>query len=272
MEDNEKRKGIVDRVNDAYGLYQNARLLQQLGRSGAGAVGRAGLAATSGVWGPIAIAGGSILLFFVIIMIISGGQAKGTETQAPPPPQTITQDINGILNITGASEKETETINQALSLAVSYPGYKTLITRAGPVSVVFEKNLVWPEGTQNIVNGLVLERGKIKIRSGLDEKTLRYTFLHETGHIIDSFGSSFPYRKLREEDSACYGIYTGHLLSYPYAKEGGGGDPRNESFAEGVSQFLLYKEQSVLNNFPTQCPNTYNWIYENVFRGNASTR
>lgn len=262
MEEKRKR-GIVDSVNDAVSTYQNARALQGLARA-ASVISRGALVSTSAVWAPILIALGAVVFFVVVILILSGGKATGTETVAQSPSPATPQNIEGILNINGATEKEKEIIGRAFSLAAAYPSYKNIFSSAGVVGVTFVRDLRYEN---SFVNGLVGDGNEIKIRSGLDEKMLIYTFLHETGHII-AFRSpnllfSFPHGSLRNQDQKCYSAY-GYLISYPF-KDGGGGVPSVESFSEGISQFLIYGQRDVLQNFPTECPATYSWFRENVF-------
>lgn len=266
MEEKRKR-GIVDSVNDAVSAYQNARALQGLARA-ASVISRGALVSTSAVWAPILIALGAVVFFVVVILIFSGGKATGTETIAQSPFPVSLQNTEGILNISGAAEKEKEIISRAFSLAAFYPNYQKLLSNQGAVGVMLVQDLRY-QGS--VVNGLVETGSEIKIRSGLDEKTLTYTFLHETGHIIairnDPVFKRFSaeHEVLKNRDDGCYNAFTGHLISYPFAKEGGGGTPASESFSEGISQFLIYGQQKILQNFPTECPATYSWFRENVF-------
>lgn len=74
MDDNRKE----ERGNS---IFSSARdeLISRLVRRGAATVGRAALAATSEVWGPIVIAIGLILFFTVTIMVITGGPGSASE-------------------------------------------------------------------------------------------------------------------------------------------------------------------------------------------------
>jgi hypothetical protein len=79
-DEREKRDGLIDRANDAYSAYRNARALMRLGR-GIASAGRTigALAATSEIWGPIAIAVGLVLFFTILIVVITGGGGQASE-------------------------------------------------------------------------------------------------------------------------------------------------------------------------------------------------
>lgn len=268
MEDEQRRQQSQNALQSAASSYLKRRLASAVIR---------GLMATSEVWGPIAAATGLVVLFVVIIMVGFGGQATGTETSSSPlPTNAVAQDISGILKISGATDAETKTINDALSIALAYPGYRKLISNGPLINVLFEPNL---EYNGNCVHGLVENSSLIRIRStngdgnncGFTIGKLKYTIFHESGHIIDGRnpGLNYPYERLYSEDGpnnpkgSCYS-FSGYITSYPFAESGLGGEARDESFAESISLFLYPRDP--LKDFQTKCPNTYAWFRNNVFR------
>lgn len=246
-------KGMVDYINDLSNLRRGISLLR----------------GAYTMIGPTMAIGGGITALLILVFVIGallflGGGGLAAEVGTNPAKNT--QNINGIFNITGATQTEIQTVTNALSLGLAYPGYKKYFTVSDPLNIVFEKNLTWPLGSTNSVNGVTLEGNKITIRSGLPQDTLKYTILHETGHIIIFRGRAYQrysLSDLRRTDTGCYN-YLGFLKTYPFANTGGGGGAPVESFAESVSQFLLPRPP--LGNFFMQCPNTYNWMLKNVFQ------
>lgn len=273
MED-KRKKGVVDWANDAYSLYQNARLISSATKS-VGAVTRPFVAASLRILGPILGFVGFFLLVIIVLIILGkkGAASEINPSYTPPPTAIPIQEVMGMIKISGATDSELKTISDALSLAAAYQYYKGLFTNGGPVNVSFKGSLFWPLDSTNVVDGLVLDGNQIQIRSGISK--LAYDFIHETGHIIafrnpDLF-NSYPYNMLELNDPRCYS-QPGYLLSYPFAERGGGGDPRTESFAESVAQFVFYKDFPVIpadstSSFIKDCPNTYGWFKNNVFLG-----
>ncbi|HKC14516.1 MAG TPA: hypothetical protein VKC89_00950 [Patescibacteria group bacterium] len=257
----EKEKSSFDHALDLLNFGQNAYGAgRNLGRAArfASKVGR--LAPI--IANPVVATIGGIALIMIILIFVLGNQAEST---TPTPTPIANQNINGIVNITGATPQEIQTVNDALSIGLFYPGYKNKLTSNGPVNITFQQNLTWQGGQ---VDGLTLAGGdEITIRSGLSQETLKYTILHETGHILimrnPRTWQSYPFSDLVSADPACYSSL-GFLKTYPFANTGGGGGETVESFAESVSQFLL--KRPPLENFPTLCPNTYNWELKNIFQ------
>lgn len=233
---------------DLYDAYQKAKLAFTIGR------------AVPLVWITIITIAG-IVLFSAAIGISTGTQGAGSEGTANPAENT--QVIAGLFNIKGATQTEIQTVNDALSIGFSYPGYKKRLTSNVLVNITFQQNPTWQGGQ---VDGLTLAGDEIIIRSGLPLDKLKYTILHETGHIIIFRGrvyQQYSLSDLRQADSDCYSSLD-YLKTYSFANTGGGGGESVESFAESVSQFLLSRPP--LENFSMLCPNTYNWMLKNVFQ------
>ncbi len=249
MEKNQNQgqhKGLVDYANSLLNLRQGASLALRGAATGIG---------STAIWAT-GIALGALFLTFSIATFFGG---QGAASEVTTTPLENTQDISNLFNITGATQTEIQTVSDALSLGLSFPGYKKNFTASDPVSIVFEQNLTWDGGS---VNGLVLAGNKITVRSGLSQDKLKYTILHETGHLIIFRGRAYQQYSLsdlRQADPDCYSPL-GYLKTYPFANTGGGGGVPVESFAESVSQFLLNR------NFSTECPSTYSWMLNNVFR------
>ncbi len=94
MPEEEKKKSALDRANDLYGAYQNARALYSLGKNAVkmarAAATAAEVLATSEIWGPILIVLGIVLIFTFLIVL--GGQ--GQASQAPTPSANTEASIN----------------------------------------------------------------------------------------------------------------------------------------------------------------------------------
>lgn len=263
MDEENRRKNLIDRLNDAYGTYQNARTLMRLGqglaragRTIAGAArGIGALAATSEVWGPVAIAIGLVLIFTVIIVVVTGGPGAVSEI----PPEEQTQQTSGILNIKGGTQQEIEEINNILSSSLSSSTYADLLTSAGPVDITLESG-----GCSGLVDGRSVTLYNFSSCGGTFK---RYMVLHEMGHIIHArngrLAQTFNHLEYVRLEPNCYDSEN-YLITYP--KPEGKANAFNESFAEAIALFAIYKERPLLNDFPNQCPNTYNWVRNNIFR------
>ncbi|MFO0602076.1 MAG: hypothetical protein U0324_02825 [Polyangiales bacterium] len=90
--------------------------------------------------------------------------------------------------------------------------------------------------------------------------------IHESGHIITarnaSLRTAFSSANLPRLDPRCYD--RGFLKTYSLRTT----NPISESFAEAVALFIGRRKVGVLgtiNNFATECPNTFDWIERTVF-------
>lgn len=214
-----------------------------------------------------------IITFVAVFLIVMSTPGLSGQQASEPQPTADTQNINNLINTTGASESQTRIITEALNLALSYPLYKKLLTDKGVVNVSFVPSL---PGPYENADALVLGADEIKIRGGVPIEKLKYFFLHETGHIIifrnDAVWNSYKIASpnLIKSDSLCYSPLS-KLISYPFAYTRGGGEADVESFAESISQFLIYREKFGLEDFPTKCEKTHQWFLENVFFGKTTT-
>src|SRR5258708_5087089 len=259
----EKGKSSFDHALDLLNFGQNAYGAgRNLGRAGRFVSGAGRLAPI--LANPVVATIGGIALIMIILIFVLGGKGQASETPSATPAPITNQNINGIVNITGATPQEIQTVNDALSIGFSYPGYKNKLTSNGPINITFQQNLTWQGGQ---VDGLTLSGDEIIIRSGLSPEGLKYTILHETGHVLifrnPRIWQSYPFSDLISADPACYSSL-GFLKTYPFANTGGGGGDAVESVAESGSQFLLKRQP--LENFQTLCPNTYNWELRNIFQ------
>lgn len=84
QEKQERRDNFIDRLNNAYSSYQNARLMLRLGRGGAGIA----RAAAPLLFNPYVLIGiVVILIIFVFIIVLTGGPGGiGSQTGANPTP------------------------------------------------------------------------------------------------------------------------------------------------------------------------------------------
>lgn len=238
-------------------------LFGQLGKRFAVGAGKAAIAATSEIWGPILITLGAVLFLTFSIVIITGGPGAISETSPQQTQQiTGTAEISGLFNLTGATQTSEEFIEvqNILAPALSYPNYKKLLTERGPINLIFDDT---PRcgAKVDIKGGITIfgfERCTPEFR--------RYAFIHETGHIIHArngyVAQSFTHSDFIKLDSSCYDS-RGYLKSYPHTKDEG--TAFNESLAEAIAMSLI-KQNAPFKDFPKECPNTYNWIWSNVFQ------
>lgn len=267
MDEDRKKDNAVDRVNRAYNAYQNARSLIRLGRGAVSAArGVGALAATSEIWAPIAIALGLILFFTIIIVVLTGGPGAASELETQQSPQT--SDLSSLFVTTnnGSAISDVDFYN-VLKDAFSNSNYSALVTSQGPFKVIFNPPLGDFVGCQATVDG----RNTITFYgfSNCSLSHQKYLALHESGHIIGNKNGrtyqSFPHSDLRAQDAGCYSRL-GFLRSYFHAETGAGTSSKDESFAEAVALFLMPKERPPLTDFQNQCPNTYNWVRNNIFK------
>lgn len=266
MEDDQK-KSSLDRVNDLYSSYQNARALYSLARKAATA-GRAvaALAATSEIWVPILIVLGIVLIFTFLIVLGGQGQASQGTTQNPSA-QPVTSDFSTLFKTTnngdGISDPD---FYNLLKDALSNPTYSKLITTGGVFNVEFFPSLDNFVGCQALVQGNTIKFYGLSLCNIPNQK---YLASHEAGHVVENRNArlyqSFPHSDLVQQDPGCYSSL-GFLKSYFYAESGAGTNPFEESFAEAIALYLMPNERKPLTNFQNQCPNTYNWIRDNIFK------
>ncbi len=126
-------------------------------------------------------------------------------------------------------------------------------------------------------------------RNGVGDKYKQQILIHESGHILDKRnGSNQLHMDLKSlnlsDGSACYdynfsdnnGLH--YIKSYAFrGGEGANGGARAESFAEALANNAIcvsgYRcttdmfHAVPINNYPSDCSNTYNWIKTNVFGG-----
>lgn len=249
-QDREQRRGAIDRINNVYQLAQTLRAAGVL---------------TGTPWGWIILGAIAVITIFAVIILL-GGQGAASETSPQQAQQTTgTVETSSLFNLTGATQTSEEfiEIQNILAPALSYPNYKKLLTERGAINLTFDDT----PGCGAKVN----EKGDITFISfeHCTKEFRRYAFLHETGHIIavrnEREWQSFDLLSFKRGDPSCY-TEDGYLISYSYARSvlSPRGEPRAESFAESIALFLVSKEP--LENFSTQCPNTYNWVRENIFK------
>lgn len=256
MEDEREEKqgpGIV-------GAGQNIRLLSRLARTGRAV---AALAATSEIWGPIAIA--IIIILVPTFLIVLGGPGTASKTSPQQEQQITASDISSFFNLTGVTQTSEEFIDlqNILAPALSYPNYKKLLTERGPINLIFDDT---PRcGAKVDIKGDItifgFERCTPEFR--------RYAIIHETGHVIHArnglLTQSFTHSDFIKLDSSCYDS-RGYLKSYPHTKDEG--TAFDESLAEAIAMSLI-KQNTPFKDFPKECPNTYNWIWSNIFQKGA---
>lgn len=100
-----------------------------------------------------------------------------------------------------------------------------------------------------------------------------FLLIHETGHLIGqrnySVKTAFPHSSLVNQDRSCYD--RGYLKTYSLRCGSNCGiNPKSESFAEAQGLYIYNSKNGSLgdiDNFRTQCDNTYSWIRVNVFGG-----
>lgn len=251
MDDRQNHSSISDLIRTA----QTARFgFSLIGGSGAGV---------------IIIVAVAVFLIVLSTPILSGQQAETVPGQISIPSSNL--DIGTYFKITGDSGSQKNLIYKFFQETDSFPKYQKLLTEVGPVDISFD----FDPGLDTGLCGGGVVGSSITFynfpRSACGESGKKYLFYHESGHVVgnrnkgvyDSFSLIYP--TLKEQDNQvgikCY-TDDGFLLSYQ--KEFGGvAGAVNESFAEGVALSIL-KNWKTFDNFPTNCPATYNWIKTNV--------
>lgn len=260
MDQGEERRGNL------FGNAQNSRLLWKLGgrKLALGAARTLAAFTASSIGWPILIA--IIVIVVPTFLIVFGGPGAASETSPQQAQQiTATAEIASLFNLTGATQTSEEFIEvqNILAPALSYPNYKKLLTERGPINLIFDDT---PRcGAKVDIKGDItifgFERCTPEFR--------RYAFIHETGHIIHArnghVAQSFTHSDFIKLDSSCYDS-RGYLKSYPHTKDEG--TAFNESLAEAVAMSLI-KQNAPFKDFPKECPNTYNWIWGNIFQKGA---
>lgn len=255
------------------GIRISKKLLGKLVKSGA-----------PGQFGVIIIGLSAFLILVTMGILLGGGGIPGTtaieeapqggEELVPPnegpdgnilppePPGPVDQnEIGKYVIVRGGDAAQRERIYRILSIPIAYTMYKDLFTRGGPVYIEF---------TTKPCGGRVETSNTILLHSfaSCSDRVAKYVLIHEAGHIIASRNGrtyqSFNHSALQKSDPGCYDN-DGYLVTYPRAP-GKGPYPKAESFAEAIALYLLYPERPPLNNFPSQCKETYNWAIDNVFK------
>ncbi len=103
-------------------------------------------------------------------------------------------------------------------------------------------------------------------RTDTDFMRIAMFLIHESGHIITartpSLRTAFSAANLAARDPRCYD--RGFLKTYSLRTT----NPTSESFAESLALFIGRRKVGTLgtiNDFRTECPNTYEWTRVNVF-------
>lgn len=293
----DEKSNAIDRINDLYNRAQNlrsaTRLLNSFGGGGVGNMG-AGQAGAGRVASGATRAGalfmnpvGAGILVFVLIVVILvfvlGNQAGGNSTN-PAKTQLVT--------CTGLNSDPTACLMKDFKIqAVGFPTESAAeVYNAFAISYkqssLYQK--LWDNGGQTLVltynppgdvnpntcHGEAFSATKMAMWN-MNKCTFStgnaYLIIHEIGHIIsfrnDRLFNSFDYQDLASKDQGCFRSYNN---GNPYLKTyiGTGMYPADENFAETLADYILYGSwgrASGLVNFPTQCPTTYKWAYDNVF-------
>lgn len=296
MNEQEKRNGIVDRLNSLYNAGQLSRLA------------RGAILSPVKPW--------PIIIVLVIIPLItlgiglatfSPGTASGlpvvaVQTPAPVFCTTIDQSPGACLkkdfNIetSGFSNTELKDIYNAFSLVYSYPLYKNAWNKGNRKLIITNEPPFHAETIGTCTGEALPGRGgddKLKLWNPGGKCTfyggMAYLIIHEVGHILSDRDGSLlnkftsEYRGLIGGGDSCYKFYVppgpGGDSCYTagdyYLKTyiGPGHCVNEENFAEGTADYVLYKTWAPaqdgkvysLEDFPNQCPATYSWFKNNVF-------
>lgn len=199
-----------------------------------------------------------------------------------------------------ASTSHKDYIYNILAVPLASQKYKQLLTAKGKITIYLRP----PIGSVGSTTGGAEYGGDIIQYWGYTEAgdTLitRTSVVHETGHIIRTrnpeLNTTFPIHELAQKDSSCYTDVSSATNARPQDKgpyintyankiNGVGGGYFSETLAEliGMSSFagpgIKYDKglpctssnypncSQTIENYPTTCPNTYNWIKENIYGG-----
>ncbi len=296
------RKSSADYLNGAINFGQNAYKAGKMFAKGARIVAAgeeaATLAATSEIWGPILIVLSIIIIFTLLILM--GGQAKSatpTQTSISPNNQPLGQttcasgDLRSCLlndfNINASSqftEDEIQQIYNAFSLVFQYPKYQEIWKKGGQLKLLRALPPIWNGKDPGTCTGEAVDASETMYLWNMNKCGFytgnAYLIIHETGHILsgrdNDLFNSFNYSDLAGKDgSACYKYYQAQANcqtdSYLKTYIGPGCLVKDEDFAEGVADYILYKTWTPAGNsltdFPNQCKNTYDWFANHVFGG-----
>lgn len=254
-QENQRGPNYNDVLNKAYGGYQNGKFVLSLAKL---------------AFRLLPLAGSGIIIFLVVTTIIMVfvfgiGAAASTPGGFNNQSGSTIQNINGLFNFDSATTDEQNAIYGFFQATSNYSMYQKLLTVGGPVNISFGTDPAlrpgWCGGS--VSNGDITFYNYLSCGVGGQ----KYLFFHESGHTIANrnpdiynlYASS--YSGLVAQDGAQ--CYTGGFLN-SYVKEFGGvAGPINESFAESVAVSLL-KSWGTFNDFPSDCPATYNWFSKYV--------
>ena len=290
------------------GKYLGKQVLKQLGKQAAKKGIEEGAVAAGGSLGLPAIVllliSVGVLVFVVMIVsmvspsAVNGGDltsaspsTSGSPNNSPgptsstPPGGAVTASnvVSRLKSDFNVAVSDTSNLNYLVNLynglAVPFRSakYKSLMQKAGTIHL-----LLTFSSCQNARGSTYETNGVMYISlTGFESCSVqeqKFSLVHETGHVIGiangALWSSFPYNSYLSKDAGCY--VDGFLKSYPYLS-GIAGTGQAESFAEAVADTVFYNTPgrdfpfgaTPLTSFPTQCPNTYNWMENNIF-GNVS--
>ena len=195
-----------------------------------------------------------------------------------------------------ASESQKEFVYSILSVPLTSPTYKTKLISKGRITILLRR----PPPAGGTSGGAEYGGSKIQywgyIEAG-NNRITRVSMVHETGHILrlrNDELNQFPLNQLAQnaEDSDCYtevtknGQKTYYIKTYKNKTNGKGGTSLSETLAEAIGMNVYAGPGSVyskgikcntenpfpncsetITDYPTACPNTYNWVQEHVFGG-----
>lgn len=255
----ERNENLLDQFNGIVGRLNTVRL--------------ASTALSSSFWGWI-ILGTIFSLAFITFTMDMGNQGQASVGGQEQNPQNVNQaqNINGLFSV--ASDANQSLILGFIQDLSSQVNLQKLIS--GPVTVLFgTDSKIMPLCSGIVINSTITLNNFSTSTCGTNAK--RYMFLHELGHVIGNLNKRNIFNPFEQalngsvnqsisnlmelDNKAPYSCYTATGFLKSYEGEGLGLEVNNidESFAEGFADSII-KTRTPFNDFPTNCPATYNWF------------
>ncbi len=294
-DDDRKRKdsSVVGNINSladkgrnlqrAYGLYKKARVAMAAGQ---------GISALASAGGPVTVGIAAVLLV-VVIILFSGAAPSNTVAGEPTDTATssgtitppggpvdatnvvarLKSDFN--ISVVGGTTQQLISIYNYLSPYLSRPRAISLIKTVVSTLTIATAGCAsgtWCEDAHASTNS----SGDVTIYPdfwGDRTSTQRQYIIHEYAHVIGNTNNHLQtnlYNQVYKAglDSSCF-KNPGVIKTYPFTS----GDVVHESFAESVADTITCGSEScggwgsgsqIIQNFPSTCSNTYNYVSTKV--------
>lgn len=161
-------------------------------------------------------------------------------------------------------------VYQIYSIPTKSPTYLSHLKPAVPFTIRFiSDNTAGAHGLTTSPNLIQLWNMARFLSIDSNFRSASIFLVHETGHLIKHrdwtlFNDNYPNSYFVSKEPGCYD--QGFLKTYSHRDT----NPVSESMAEASALYIYQSKNgkyATINNFRSECPETYNWMYKNLYGG-----